>query len=68
MESTKPIYASRTVWGAVVAIVAGVAQVAGHALAPEDQLALINLLTQIGELSGAGLALWGRIAAKHTIG
>lgn len=64
---SKPFYTSKSVWGAVVAILAVALQMAGHAIAPDDQLALVNLLSQGGELVGIGVALWGRLVARHTL-
>jgi len=75
MDETKPWYLSRGILGGAVAAVAGAAQLAGYAVTPADQAALVDGVTQIGGLvAGAGsllgglVAIWGRIKASKAIG
>lgn len=71
MTETKPILASRTVWGALVAILA---TLAGLAVSPDDQARAMGLFDQALDvwdrllaLAGAALALWGRLRATTRV-
>lgn len=75
MEDQKPFYASATIWGAGVAVVAGVAGVFGYTITPADQAALsdsiaqvVTLASSVAALGGGLLAIWGRVRASKTIG
>jgi hypothetical protein len=75
MDDTKSLFASRTVWGAAVAIAAALAGALGFSVAPTDQAAALSLVDQIlGEwdriatIAGAALALYGRVKATRRIG
>lgn len=75
MDSTKPALASRTVWGALVTILATAAGLAGYAVTPDDQAAALDLVDRVlaewdrlAAIAGAVLALWGRITATARIG
>jgi hypothetical protein len=63
-DETKSIFASKTVWGAGVAILASLA---GVPLTTDDQGTLVELVTQGATLLGAGVALWGRLTATRRI-
>lgn len=67
MTDTKPVFASKTVWGALVAIAASLAGLAGFTLAEGDQAELIDLLAQGATLIGAAIALYGRISATKQL-
>lgn len=75
MDDTKSLLASRTVWGAVIAIAASVAGALGFGVGAAEQAAALSLVDQIlGEwdrlaaLAGAVLALYGRVKATRRIG
>lgn len=72
---TKNLFASRTVWGALIAILASLAGLGGVAVSPADQAAALDLVDQIFAvwdrvlaIAGAGLAIWGRVRATKAIG
>lgn len=64
----KPWYLSKTLWGAAISGVVGVAAAAGHPISP----ALVeggSALLDIGlALAGSGLAAYGRATAATAIG
>lgn len=68
MNGTKVWWQSKSVWGSLIALFAGVATLAGVKLdaAVQDQLA--ELLTGAGDVVGAAIAFYGRITAKAAIG
>lgn len=75
MDDTKSLLASRTVWGAAIAILASIAGALGFAIGAPEQAAALGLVDQIlGEwdrlaaLAGAALALYGRVKATRRIG
>lgn len=75
MDDTKSLLASRTVWGAIIAIAASIAGALGFGVGAAEQAAALSLVDQIlGEwdrlaaLAGAVLALYGRVKATRRIG
>jgi len=75
MTETKTLLQSRTVWGALLAILASIAGLGGYAIAPSDQAAALDLIGSLIEvwdrlvvIAGAGLAIWGRVRATKSIG
>jgi hypothetical protein len=67
-DPTKPWYASRTVWGALVSLASTLLILTGQVgLTPTAQNGLIELLTVLGS-SGALAAIFGRIYATTRIG
>ncbi len=68
MEESKSWFTSRTIWGAIVAILSSAYLVTGNMIAPEIQSSAADLLAQAGTLVGAGLSLYGRLKATKTIG
>jgi hypothetical protein len=68
MTDTKTLLRSRAVWGAAIAIVAGVAGVFGWTLDEAAQVATLELVEGAAALVGGALALWGRVAATKRIG
>lgn len=67
MNDVKPWYLSKTVWGALVAILASIAHLSGIELQTADQTALVDLLVTLAGSVGGMLALYGRLAAKTEI-
>jgi len=72
MTNTKPWYASKTVWGGIVAAAAGVASLAGYELSPDTQAFLadqaVAIATSVATIVGGVLAIYGRLNAKKKIG
>jgi hypothetical protein len=64
----KPWYASKAVWGSVVAIGAGAAAIFHYDIGADTQVALVDWLIGAGGLVGGAIALYGRIKATHKIG
>lgn len=62
MDDVKGILQSKTVWGALLAVAATVAQIAGWDVGDVGPLA-----EQIAVLAGAGIAIYGRIVAIKRI-
>jgi hypothetical protein len=74
MTDTKSLLASRTVWGAGLAMAASLAGVVGLTVTPDDQTAALSLVDsvlsewdRIAAIAGAALALYGRIKATRRI-
>jgi hypothetical protein len=61
-------YQSRAMWGALIAIASGVANLMGHQIGPQEQQALIEVLSGLTAMAGGLLALWGRFHATSKIG
>lgn len=68
MEGWKSIFASRTFYGALVAILGGLGGLFGYQFAPEDQTTLVETISGIAALVGGVLAIWGRVRATKAIG
>lgn len=66
-DDPKPLYQSRTLWGAVITAIAMIAQAAGVGISDAEQQQLVDLLTYAGEGVGLGLVIWGRIVAKRRL-
>lgn len=67
MDGSKPWYASKTIWGAIVLGVSTIAGLAGHAIAPDDQANLITAVTAIGDGVGVILTIVGRFRASKAV-
>ncbi len=63
MNGTTIWWQSKTVWGSVVAMAAGAAQVAGIDISQPIQTELTDIIVGIGTLAGGALALYGRVRA-----
>ncbi len=68
MEEMKSLFASRTFWGAVVAILAGISGGGKYALAPGEQAEFVDLLVAVGAAGGGLAAIAGRVLARARIG
>jgi len=64
---TKPWWQSRTVIGAAVTIISGVASAIGYGIPADVQGQVVDLLATGGALAGGVLALWGRIKADRAV-
>lgn len=67
MNGTKVWWQSKTVWGSIIALLAGVATLAGVKLDATLQDQLAQLLTGAGEVIGGALAWYGRVKASGAI-
>jgi len=67
LYDTKSIFGSKTFWGGLGAVVAGVAAVAGYVISPEDLKTIGELVTGIVSAVGGLLAIYGRITATKLI-
>lgn len=67
MESYKGLFASKTVWGGIAALLAGVAALLGYAVSADDVATLTELLTGIAAAAGGLIAIWGRATATKKI-
>ena len=67
MEGVKSILESKTIWGGLVALVAGVVGIWGYSISPEDQTSLVALVTGIPSLVGGAFAIYGRIVASKQV-
>lgn len=68
MSGTTPWYASKTIWGSIIAVGAGIATVFGLKLDAPLQDQLGSLLASAGEIAGGLLAFYGRVVASTKLG
>lgn len=66
--NNEPWWQSRVTLGALMAAVAGVLGIFGYAFPEETQGKVMDLVIALGPIIGAGLALYGRWAAKKPLG
>jgi len=67
MQDIKKWYQSKTVWGALVAIFAGLLQAGGIDLDTDGQTALADSLVAISGAIGGLVALYGRLSAEKKV-
>lgn len=67
MTDIKPWFLSKTIWGALVAIGASLASLAGMPVDAADQAALVEAALHAAGAGGALLAVIGRIGATTRI-
>ena len=63
----KPWYASRAVWGGIIAVLSAIAGAFGYMVTPEIQGELAAQITAIGGAVGGLLAVYGRVKATKSI-
>ncbi|WP_422373323.1 hypothetical protein [Hoeflea sp.] len=68
MDTTKPWWQSKTLWGALVTLGAAALGLAGIDLADSEREALTEMMTSLGAAIGGLLAIIGRISARSRIG
>jgi hypothetical protein len=69
MEDSKAWYASKGIWGSVVAIGAGIAgTIWGVSVTEADQTTIVSAITAVGGAVGGLIALWGRLKASKKVG
>ncbi|WP_313522801.1 hypothetical protein [Shinella sp.] len=66
-DETKPWYTSRTVWGALIAIAASLANAAGIEITAGDEGELADLLVSAAGVIGGLIAVYGRISARSPV-
>ncbi len=68
---TKPWYASKTIWGGIIALIAAVLSLFGHQIDPQTQKFItdqaVQIATAIAAAVGGGLAIYGRIKAEKKV-
>ena len=67
MLDTKPWWQSKTVWAAIIAMLAGAASLTGLDLDATLQDELASLITSAMEIGAGALALVGRIQAQSQL-
>jgi uncharacterized membrane protein len=68
MDTTKPWWQSKTLWGALVTLVAAGFGLFGIDLADTEREALTEMMTSLGAAIGGLIAIFGRISARSRIG
>lgn len=68
MNDSKNFFASKTVWGGLIAVAATVATWFGYGIGTTDQAGLVDGLVAIGGAVGGILAIVGRVMASKTVG
>lgn len=72
MDSFKGFFQSKTIWGAVIALISGVlpplAQVFGWNFGADDAKVVVDSLQALGVAIGSLLAIYGRVVANSKIG
>lgn len=63
----KQWYASKTIWAGVVALLSGLAGLAGYTVSPADQVTLVELLVALGSSIGGIGAIYGRTKARDGV-
>ena len=64
----KSLMSSKTAWGAIIAILAGVAGIFGYSIASPDQVEIVNIASSIASSLGGLIAIYGRVKATKKIG
>ncbi|MCB1377968.1 MAG: hypothetical protein KDK89_06330 [Alphaproteobacteria bacterium] len=67
MYDVKSFFASKTIWGGFIALIASAAAIWGYSITPADQAQIVELITGIGGIIGGVLAIYGRIVATKKI-
>ena len=67
----KPWYASKTIWGGIIALIAAVFSLFGHQIDPETQKFLtdqsVQIATAVAAAAGGILAIYGRVKADKKV-
>lgn len=68
LVDAKPWYASKTIWGSLLAIISGFVPVVGTVLnIPGVQDGATDLLSGLGASVGGAIAAWGRLSATEKV-
>lgn len=68
MNDIKSFFASKTVWGAAIAILPNIAALFGLNIAPGDAASAAGHVQEIAAAVGGLIAIWGRVTATKRIG
>ena len=68
MDGFKNIFASKSIWGGLIAILGVVAPMLGFSFSTEDGQTVMGLVEQVTVIVGTVLALYGRVTATKKIG
>lgn len=68
MNDVKGFFASKTIWGGIIAGLGAIGSIFGFDFGAADQAAAIDAVYNIMTAVGALLAIWGRVTATKTIG
>lgn len=68
MYDSKAWYASKAVWGGIIAVLAAIAGAFGYVISPELQTELANQIVAGAGVVGGMLAIYGRVKAEKAIG
>lgn len=68
MENVKGILQSRTIWGVIVSVLAGLLSKYGYEVTPELQDSLITSALDVVSVAGGLFAAYGRVKATKRIG
>lgn len=66
--NAEPWYQSRVTWGAIIAVLAGLAGIMGYTFDAADQATLVNAIVGAASIVGGLIAWYGRWVAKKPIG
>ena len=68
MNDFKSIFASKTFWGVIVALLATTAAKVYHVnISADDQSQIVNEIIDAVQLVGGAIAIWGRIVATKQV-
>ena len=67
MNTFKPWYLSRTIWGSIVALVAAAASAFGMEIDDATQSAFVDVALQLVAVGGSLVAVVGRVSATSMI-
>jgi len=67
MLDLKNWYSSKTIWGAVISVVASVLHFTGIELGAADKSQLVDAIVNISGALGGLLAVYGRVTARAAI-
>lgn len=67
MVEEKPWYHSKTIWGSLIAVAAGLLSGLGYTVDPTSQAELAETIVQLAGSAGALFAIYGRLSATDII-
>ena len=67
MTGSKTWYTSKTIWGSLIAMIAGIGGAFGLDLDPQTQVGLVDGVLKIVSAAGSLLAIYGRFSAIQPI-
>jgi len=67
MTDSKAWYASKTVWGGIIAVMSAIAGAFGYMVTPDLQTEAATNLSAIGAGLGGALAVYGRVKATKSV-